>query len=254
MQMFDLAGRVAVVTGGNGGIGLGIAEGLAQAGATVVIAGRDAGKNAAAVMKLEALGARAAAIETDIREADECRTLIAKSAEKFGRLDILVNNAGISRRNAPQDYTLAEWDEVIGINLTAAFLCAQAAYPHFIAAGGGKIINVASIASLFGSPFSIAYGASKGGMVQMTRSLCIAWAKDNIQTNAILPGWIDTDLSRSARKLMPGLSDSVLDRTPAGRWGDPSDFAGIAVFLASRASDFVNGAAFAVDGGYSAKG
>jgi 2-deoxy-D-gluconate 3-dehydrogenase len=124
----------------------------------------------------------------------------------------------------------------------------------FIAAGGGKVINVASIATLFGFPFSIAYGASKGGMVQMTRSLCIAWAKDNIQTNAILPGWIDTDLSRSARKLMPGLSDSVLDRTPAGRWGAPSDFAGIAVFLVSRASDFVNGAAFPVDGGYSAKG
>jgi 2-deoxy-D-gluconate 3-dehydrogenase len=255
MNLFDLTGRVAIVTGGNGGIGLGMARGLARAGAAVVVAGRNAGKNEAAVAELDGLGGgRAIAIATDIRSEAECRALVDRSAGHFGRLDILVNNAGISYRKQPQDYTMAEWDDVIRTNLTAAFVCSQAAYPHFLAAGGGKIINIGSLMSIFGSGFAVAYGSSKGGIMQMTKSLACSWAKDNIQANAVLPGWIDTDLSRGARRDIPTLEQRVLARTPAGRWGDPADFEGIAVFLASRASDFVNGAAITIDGGYSSLG
>ena len=143
---------------------------------------------------------------------------------------------------------------MIDTNLTSAFLCSQAAYPAMLKAGGGKIINIGSMLSIFGAAFAGPYGASKGGMVQLTKSLACAWAKDNIQVNAVLPGWIDTDLTRAARKDVPGLHERVLARTPAGRWGDPADFAGIAVFLASSAADFVTGTAIPVDGGYSSQG
>ena len=253
-KAFDLAGRVAIVTGGNGGIGLGMATGLAQAGAALLIAGRNPAKNAAAVKALEALGAKAAAVEADVTVQAECRALIEAASGKFGRLDILVNNAGINIRKQPQDYTLDEWKAVLDTNLTSAFLCSQAAYPALLKAGGGKIINIGSMLSIFGAAFTGPYGASKGGMVQLTKSLACAWAKDNIQVNAVLPGWIDTALTRQARKDVPGLHERVLARTPAGRWGDPEDFAGIAVFLASSAADFVTGAAIAVDGGYSSQG
>ena len=253
-MLFDLSGRVAIVTGANGGIGLGIARGLARAGADIVVAGRNARKSEAAVAELRALGVRAVPVEADLRDESACGALVARSVETFGRLDILVNNAGMSYRKPPQDHSLGEWEEVLRTNLTAAFLCAQASYPHFLAAGGGKIINIGSMLSLFGSPFSIAYGASKGALLQMTKGLACSWAKDNIQTNAILPGWIDTDLSRGARREIPGLVDRVLSRTPARRWGTPEDFEGVAVFLASRASDFLNGAGIPVDGGYSSVG
>ena len=251
---FDLAGRVAIVTGGNGGIGLGMATGLAQAGASVVVAGRNAGKSAAAVKALQALGAKAAAVEADVSQQPACRALIAATLDQFGRLDILVNNAGTNIRKQPQDYTLEEWKSVLDTNLTSAFFCSQAAYPAMLKAGGGKIINIGSMMSIFGAAFAGPYGASKGGMVQLTKSLASAWAKDNIQVNAVLPGWIDTELTRGARKEVAGLHERVLARTPAGRWGDPADFAGIAVFLASSAADFVTGAAIPVDGGYSSQG
>jgi 2-deoxy-D-gluconate 3-dehydrogenase len=253
-KAFDLAGRVAIVTGGNGGIGLGMATGLAQAGAALVIAGRNPAKNAAAVQALEALGAKAAAVEADVTVQAECRALIEAALARFGRLDILVNNAGTNIRKQPQDYTLEEWKTVLDTNLTSAFLCSQAAYPALLKAGGGKIINIGSMLSIFGASFAGPYGASKGGMVQLTKSLACAWAKDNIQVNAVLPGWIDTALTRAARKDVPGLHERVLARTPAGRWGDPVDFAGIAVFLASSAADFVTGTAIPVDGGYSSQG
>ena len=253
-KAFDLAGRVAVVTGGNGGIGLGMATGLAQAGAAVLIAGRNAAKNAAAVKTLKALGAKAAAVEADVTVQAECRALIEAASDKFGRLDILVNNAGTTIRKQPQDYTLEEWKLVLDTNLTSAFLCSQAAYPAMLEAGGGKIINIGSMLSIFGASFTGPYGASKGGMVQLTKSLACAWAKDNIQVNAVLPGWIDTELTRQGRKEIAGLHERVLARTPAGRWGDPADFAGIAVFLAGSASDFLNGTAIPVDGGYSSQG
>jgi len=251
MTMFDLTGRVAVVTGGNGGIGLGMARGLAQAGATVVVAARNAAKSAKAVAELQALGATAAAIEVDVRDDAACSRLIEDAAGRFGRLDILVNNAGTNLRKQPQEYTVAEWRELIDTNLTSAFVCSNAAYPHMKKGGGGKIINIGSMMSIFGASFSGPYAATKGGIVQMARAMACAWAKDNIQVNSVLPGWIDTELTQGARRDVQGLQERVVARTPAGRWGLPADFAGIAVFLASPASDFVTGTAIPVDGGYS---
>jgi 2-deoxy-D-gluconate 3-dehydrogenase len=254
MKLFDLTGRVAVVTGGNQGIGFGIARGLAEAGAAIVVAGRRAEKNAEAVRELTASGATAVAIEADVQDEASCRALIARSVERLGRLDILVNNAGTAYRKPPQDYTLADWQRVIDVNLTGAFVCAHAAYPHMVRAGGGKIINIGSMLSIFATSYAVAYAASKGGIVQMTKALACAWAKDNIQANAILPGWIDTEFTRTARQQVPGLNERVLARTPAGRWGSPDDLCGVAVFLASPASGFVTGAAIPVDGGFSAQG
>lgn len=253
MKMFDLSGKIAVVTGGNGGIGLGMAVGLARAGADLVIASRDPQKNAAAEAALRAEGVRAMAIPTDIREPDACRELIGKTVAAFGRVDVLVNNSGINYRKQPQDFTLEEFRDVMDTNLTAAFVLCQAVYPHFIRQGGGKIINIGSVASFMGSAVGVAYAPSKGGIVQLSKALAVAWAKDNIQVNALLPGWIDTPLSVSARAQLPGLEDAVLGRTPAGRWGAPEDFQGAAVYFASAASDFVNGATLVIDGGYSSK-
>ena len=190
-------------------------------------------------------------------EESGSRAAIDAAVKKFGRLDILVNNAGINIRKSPQDYSLAEWHSVLNINLTSLFVCCQAAYPHLRAQNGkrgGKIINIGSMMSIFGASFAAPYGASKGGVVQLTKSLAAAWAGDNIQVNAVLPGWIDTELTKGAREQVVGLHEKVLARTPAGRWGVPADLAGIAVFLASPASDFITGTAIPVDGGYSAQG
>ena len=173
---------------------------------------------------------------------------------ELGRIDILVNNACINIRKPPQQLDLAEWNSVIGTNLTSAFLCSQAVYPAMKATGSGKIINIGSMMSIFGASFAPAYAASKGGIVQFTRSCAVAWAADHIQVNAVLPGWIDTDLTRRAREQIDGLHDRVLARTPAARWGGAADFAGIAVFLASPASAFVTGTAIPVDGGFSIMG
>jgi 2-deoxy-D-gluconate 3-dehydrogenase len=248
---FDLTGRVAVVTGGNGGIGLGMARGLAAAGARIVVAARDAVKSEAA---LSGLGAEACIVPLDVGDEASCHAAIAATLERFGRLDILVNNAGTSIRKPPEAYTLGEWQAVLDTNLTGAFLCAQAAYPAMTAAGGGKIVNIGSMFSIFGAAYAVPYAASKGGLVQMTKSLAAAWAVDNIQVNAVLPGWIDTELTRAARRQVDGLHERVLARTPAGRWGVPEDLAGVAVFLASAASDFITGAVIPVDGGFSASG
>jgi 2-deoxy-D-gluconate 3-dehydrogenase len=253
MNLFDLSGRVAVITGGNGGIGFGMAKGLAAAGATIVVAGRDSAKSGAAVAELKCAGGHASAIPVDVLKEESCRALIAETVKAYGRLDILVNNAGMSIRKPPEAYTLAEWHTVLDSNLTSAFLCSHAAYPVMKRGGAGKIINIGSMMSIFGAPFATAYAASKGGMVQMTKAMATAWAKDRIQVNAILPGWIDTALTRRAREQVEGLHDSVLKRTPAGRWGAPDDFAGVAVFLSAPASDFVTGATLAVDGGYSSQ-
>jgi 2-dehydro-3-deoxy-D-gluconate 5-dehydrogenase len=253
MSLFDLSGRVAIVTGGNGGIGLGMAEGLASAGAIVVLAGRNAKKGETAVQRIARTGGEAEFAEVDVTSETSCRALIDKAA-RHGHLDILVNNAGTNIRKSPDTLSAAEWHTVIDTNLTSAFICTHAAYPHMKKAGRGKIINIGSMMSIFGAGFAPAYAASKGGIVQFTRACATAWAKENIQVNAVLPGWIDTDLTRQARREVAGLHESVMARTPAGRWGDPKDFAGIAVFLASAASDFVTGAAIPVDGGYSVQG
>ena len=252
--LFDLTGKVAIVTGGNGGIGLGMARGLAEAGADIAIVGRNETKSNAAVAELKQNGSKAISIVVDVTDKAAVTDMVELVVRELGRVDILVNNAGINIRKPPQALEIEEWDRVIGTNLTSAFLCSQAVYPAMKAAGGGKIINIGSMMSIFGASFAPAYAASKGGIVQFTRSCACAWAADNIQANAVLPGWIDTDLTRRARAEIDGLHDRVLARTPAGRWGASNDFAGIAVFLSSHASDFVTGTAIPVDGGYSIMG
>ena len=254
MDWFDLSGKVAVVTGGNGGIGFGMACGLARAGASVAVVGRDAGKSAGAVSELEALGAKALAVEADVAESAAHQRMAETVAERLGGIDILVNNAGTNIRKRPEDLDEHEWRTVLDTNLTSAFLASKACYPFMKRAGGGKILNNGSMMSIFGAPWAAPYAASKGGMVQLTRALATAWAADGIQVNCFLPGWIDTALTRRARREVEGLHDKVLARTPAGRWGRTGDFEGIAVFLASRASDFVTGTAIPVDGGFSVMG
>ena len=249
--MFNLDGKVALVTGGNGGIGLGMAQGLARAGARVVIAARNAHKSAEAVASLQALGSDSFALEADVSDEASVAALFSELATRCGRLDILVNNAGTTVRKPVDQLALAEWNQVMDTNLTSAFLCCRAAHPLMKQAGGGKVINIGSMMSIFGAPYAPAYGASKGGIVQLTRAMAASWAADQIQVNAILPGWIATDLTQAAREQVPGLNERVIARTAAGRWGQPADLAGTAVFLASAASDFVTGTAIPVDGGYS---
>ena len=252
--LFDLGGKVAIVTGGNGGIGLGMARGLAAAGATVVVAGRNAAKSAAAVTALQATGAKADAIEVQVRDKDSVEAMIAATVKRHGRLDILINNAGTNIRKPPDVMSLEEWTMILETNLTSAYLASHAAYPQMRKAGGGKIINIGSMMSIFGASFSPAYAASKGGIVQFTKVCATAWAKDDIQVNAVLPGWIDTELTQGARRDIPGLNETVLARTPAKRWGAPDDFSAIAVFLCGPGSAFVTGTAIPVDGGYSVQG
>jgi 2-deoxy-D-gluconate 3-dehydrogenase len=254
MTIFGLQKRVAFITGGNGGIGLGMAKGFVSAGAAVVIAGRNKTKAQLALSELHSLGAEAEFVEVDVLKEASCHQAIQRAVERYGRLDILVNSAGTTIRKQPEDLTEQDWHLVVNTNLTSAFLCSKAAYPHMVRAGGGKIINIGSMMSIFGMPFAAPYAASKGGIVQMTRAMATAWAKDNIQVNSVLPGWIDTDLTRSARQQVSGLNEKVLARTPAQRWGTPDDFAGIAVFLAAPASNFITGVAIPVDGGYSIQG
>ncbi len=249
---FDLTGRVAVVTGGNGGIGLAIARGLAEAGAALAIAGRDEAKNEAAARQLREAGADVLALRADVTEPAGCASLVEATLARFGTIDILVNNAGTNIRKRPEAYGLDEWRMLVDVNLTSVYLACMAAYP-VLRRRGGKIVNIGSMTSIFGASFSAPYGAAKGGVVQLTKSLASAWAADGIQVNAILPGWIVTDLTIRGRKATPDLHEKVVARTPAGRWGEPDDIAGAAVFLASRASDFVTGTALPVDGGYAAQ-
>jgi 2-dehydro-3-deoxy-D-gluconate 5-dehydrogenase len=253
--MFDLEGKVAIVTGANGGLGLGMARGLAGAGARVIVAARNQEKARGAVAELDKLGAGGAlAIEVDVTDEKSVAALFRETKERCGGVDILINNAGTNVRKLPQDLSLAEWHHVVDTNLTSAYLCSHAAHPHMKAGGSGKIVNVGSMMSIFGTAFTPAYAASKGGIVQLTKACASAWARDNIQVNSILPGWIDTELTQGARREIPGLNENVLRRTPAGRWGSIDDLRGVAVFLAGPASDFITGAAITVDGGYSIQG
>jgi 2-deoxy-D-gluconate 3-dehydrogenase len=248
---FDLTGRVAIVTGGNGGIGLGIARGLGQAGASVAIVGRDAGKSEAAVTELREAGADAAAFIADLLDQSAVVAMVRAVAERFGGVDILVASAGMNTRMRPEEYTMELWDAIVDTNLGSVFTCCQAVYPMMRQRGGGKIITIGSMTSIFGFGVGAAYGASKGAVVQLTKSLAVAWAADNIQVNCIEPGFIDTVLTQQARRDVAGLEQRVVERTPAGRWGTPADVAGAAVFFAGSASDFVTGTALPVDGGYS---
>ena len=250
-KLFDLTGKVAVVTGGNGGIGLGIAMGLAGAGANIVIAARSVEKTAQALEDIRALGVEAHGITVDVTQEPAIQRMVTSTIDHMGRLDILVNNSGIAVRAQPQELTASQWDSVVDVNLRAAFLASKEAYAQMVKAGGGKVINVGSMYSIFGSDWGAPYAASKGGLVQLTKSLAVAWAKDNIQVNAVLPGWIVTDLTRGIQDADPNRYDNISRRIPTGRWGEPSELAGAAVFLASTASDYVTGATLAVDGGYS---
>jgi 2-deoxy-D-gluconate 3-dehydrogenase len=251
VKLFDLNGKVAIVTGGNGGIGLGIAQALAQAGASIAVLGRNTVKSEAAARLIqEQTGARTHVITSDVSRPDDVERAVASTLERFQRVDILFNNAGINIRRRPESLTLSEWHEVMDANLTSAFLMSQAVYQLMKEQGGGKIVNIGSMTSIFGASFAPAYAATKGGVVQLTKSLALAWAPDNIQVNAILPGWFDTELTQKARVEIPGLHERVLARIPLGRWAKPADMAGTAIWLASPASDYVTGVAIPVDGGY----
>ncbi|MCZ8036366.1 MAG: glucose 1-dehydrogenase [Novosphingobium sp.] len=251
-RLFDLTGKTAVVTGGNGGIGFAIAKGLAEAGASVVIVGRDEEKNRAAEARLRDTGSKALAIRADVTTEAGCASFVKTAIDHFGSISILVNNAGTNIRKRPEAYSLDEWRMLIDVNLTSVHLACMAIYP-VMKGSGGKIVNIGSMTSIFGAPFSEPYGAAKGGVVQLTKALASAWASDGIQVNAILPGWIVTDLTIRGRTATPDLHEKVIARTPAGRWGEPEDLAGAAVFLASQASNFVTGVALPVDGGYAAQ-
>jgi 2-dehydro-3-deoxy-D-gluconate 5-dehydrogenase len=253
LKLFDLSGKVAIVTGGNGGIGLGMAQGLAQAGAAIVVLGRNAEKSKSAAKALQdQTGVRTLVVTADVSRPDDVERAVAESLKHFERIDILFNNAGINVRKQPQELSLEEWQTVLNVNLTSAFLMSKAVYPAMKKAGGGKIINIGSMTSIFGAAFAAAYASTKGGIVQLTKSLALAWAQDNIQVNAILPGWFDTELTEKAREQIPGLHERVLARIAVGRWAKPADMAGTAVWLASPGSDYVTGIAIPVDGGYTA--
>ena len=245
----SLKGKVAVVTGGNGGIGLGFASGLAQAGADIAIWARNIEKNEAAVKKLKSLGVNAKAFNVDVADKNQIDQGMIDTEKEFGGVDILVANAGINIRKAPENYLPNEVDKIIQVNLTGVFNCCQVVYPSMKKRGGGKIITIGSLTSVFGFGIAPIYAATKGAVVQLTMSLANAWGRDNIQVNTVLPGWIKTELTEQTRSL-PDFVNKVLDRTPAGRWGEPEDFAGIARFLGSSDSDFITGVAIPVDGGF----
>lgn len=258
-----LEGKVAIVTGAGRGIGRGEALALAKEGARVIVndfggsTTGEGGEHSPAeqvVAEIKAFGGEALPNFGNVASMADGEGMVKQAMDAWGRLDILVNNAGTNIRKAPHLLSLAEWHAVIDTNLTSAFLASHAAYPQFKRAGGGKIVNIGSMMSIFGASFAPAYAASKGGIVQFTKACASAWARDNIQVNAVLPGWIDTELTRGAREQVPGLHERVLERTPAGRWGAPDDLAGVAAFLCSGASDFVTGTAIPIDGGYSING
>jgi 2-dehydro-3-deoxy-D-gluconate 5-dehydrogenase len=255
MSLFSLENKVALVTGGNSGIGKGIAIGLAEAGAKVVIAARNKAKTDVTMAEIQKnIGTEVLGLTADVRNPADIESAVKQAADRFGRIDIVVANAGIASHRPPSALTLEEWDETIEVNLRHVFVLAKAAYPHLKKTGGGKIITLGSMTSIFGIEFLPAYGASKGGILQLSRSLSVAWARDNIQVNCILPGFIESGLSAEGKREVPGFEEAVTARTPAGRWGNPSDIASAVVFLASRASDFITGAGIPIDGGYAVQG
>jgi 2-dehydro-3-deoxy-D-gluconate 5-dehydrogenase len=247
-KMFDLDGRVAVVTGGNGGIGRGIALGLAQAGAAVAILARNEEKNHATLAELRAHNVPAMAVRLDVTDRTALKPALDEVERTLGAVDILVNNAGIAIVGGALKLEPEAWDRVIETNLNSAFLLSKYAAQSMAPRRTGKIINIASEYTRFGNPIGPSYAASKGGLIQLTKSMAIELARNNIQVNAIVPGWIETDLTAPI-KARPFYNE-IITRTPAARFGTPEDCAGTAIFLASRAADFVTGATIFVDGGY----
>jgi 2-dehydro-3-deoxy-D-gluconate 5-dehydrogenase len=247
--LFDLSGQVAVVTGGNGGIGRGIALGLAGAGAAVAIFGRNAEKNQRVLAELEAVGVPSLAMQVDLTQRATLEPALNKVESELGAIGILVNNAGnVSLSGGVLNEKPEDWDNVIETQLNAVFLLSKLAARSMLSQKSGKIINIGSMYSYFGSGLVPSYSAAKGAIVQLTKSMAIELAPHNIQVNAIAPGWIETDMTAPVHT-MP-LNDEILLRTPAGRWGQADEIAGTAVYLASRASDFVTGTTIRVDGGY----
>src|SRR6185369_3564544 len=247
--LFDLTGRVAVVTGGNRGIGRSIALGLAEAGAAVAIFGRNEEKNQQVRAELKAIGVPALAVKLDVTDRAALEPALNQVEKDLGPVSILVNNAGnVSLSGGVLNETPADWDNVIETQLNAVFLLSKLAAASMLKRKAGKIINLGSMYSYFGSGLIPSYSAAKGAIIQLTKSLAIELAPHNIQVNAIAPGWIETDMTAPVRS-MP-LNDEILARTPAGRWGQAEEVAGTAVYLASRASDFVTGTTIRVDGGY----
>ncbi len=247
IEEFNLTGKVAIVTGG---IGRGIAIGLARAGADIVIAARNEEKTGRVIDEIIGSGRHGRGIRCDVQSRDDIQTTVDTTLKEFGRLDILVNNAGISAGGPPQSIPEETWDRVVDTNLKSAFLFSQAVYPALVESGGGKIINIGSEYSIFGSASVLPYSVSKGGVIQLTKSLAVAWAGDNIQVNTIIPGWIRTDMTAPVIDNEP-FYKGIVQRTPAGRFAEPEEMAGTAVFLASAASDFITGQSIVFDGGYS---
>ncbi len=251
-SLFDLTGEIAVVTGGNGGIGRGIALGLAEAGASIAVVGRNPEKNATVLNELRATGARVMAVQLDLSDRTALEPAWKQIERELGPVSILVNNAGnYSLSGGILNETAADWDGVIAIQLNAVFLMSKLAAAGMVSRKRGKIINIGSMYSYFGSNLIPSYSAAKGAIVQLTKSMAIEFAPYNIQVNAIAPGWIETDMTALVRTPdMKAMNDEILARTPAGRWGRSEEIAGTAVYLASRASQFVTGETIRVDGGY----
>jgi gluconate 5-dehydrogenase len=246
--LFDLSGRTALITGSGQGLGFAIARGLAQAGATVVLNGRDVKKLAASAEILRAENARVAICAFDVTDGAASAAAIAKFVSESGPIDILVNNAGIQRRAPLAEMSEAHWREVIDTNLTSAFLVTRAVVSGMISRGTGKIINICSVMSDVARPTIANYSAAKGGLKMLTRAMAVEWAKHGIQSNGIAPGYFVTELNKPLLENVE-FNKWICGRTPAGRWGQPAELAGVAVFLASRASDYVNGQILVVDGG-----
>jgi 2-deoxy-D-gluconate 3-dehydrogenase len=245
---FTLKGKVALVTGAGTGLGQGMAVGLASAGADVVL--HELNQDPADTRQtISALGRRTETILGDMSKKDTPDKLVAFTMEKFGKIDILVNNAGMIKRTPAVDFTDADWDLVVEVNLNSVFRMCRAAGRHMLAAGRGKIINVASLLAFQGGILVPAYAASKGGVAQVTKALANEWASKGINVNAVAPGYMATN-NTAALRADPVRSEQILTRIPANRWGTPEDLAGVAVFLASPASDYVNGHVLVVDGGW----
>jgi NAD(P)-dependent dehydrogenase (short-subunit alcohol dehydrogenase family) len=253
-ELFDLSGRVAIVTGGGSGIGRQMATGLAEAGANLVLCARKPERCEEAAADLEReLGVRALGMPCDVRDPVQVQAVVDRTKAELGSVDILVNNAGTSWGAPAEDHPLEGWQKVIDVNLTGVFLFAQAAGRVMIDQGGGKIVNIASVAAFGGAPpelmNAVAYNASKGGVVSFTRDLASKWARHGINVNAIAPGWFPSDMNKVLLDAQP---DAYLDRIPLRRFGGPDDLKGAVVFLSSGASDYVTGQVVVVDGGQSA--
>ena len=247
---FDLFGKVALITGAYRGLGFAIAQGLARAGATVVLNGRRQDALDAAVGLLSAQGLGASTAVFDVTDREEIGSAVAQINERFGHIDILFNNAGIQRRGPLVDFPQAQWDEIIATNLSAPFAVSQAVLPGMISRKSGKIVHIASLMSELARPGVVPYTAAKGGVRQLTRGMAVELAPHNIQVNAIAPGYFATEMNRAL------IDDAefnawVSKRTPAGRWGEPDELAGLAVFLASSASNYMTGQMLVIDGGMS---